>query len=472
MTYKDLLDKIEGAGQAWSQWDLDMAKKHPEFGATMFTYKQDYAGAKDQAGKTAANQGAESLRRKYGSYLGGSDGSKYYGMGPAPGGYKSPYQDRIDGLLDKMEGYGDFDFGPAPSYTNRYQEELDDLLDQVQGYGPFAWSKEKDPAYSAYAKQYRREGERATADALAKASAMSGGQLSSAAMTAASQAGDYYAGQLADKIPELYAAAYDRYLGDYNLLADKLGQTQRAEQLEYGKYVDALGQYNQDRSQAYNEYLAGFDRLQGTLGAFQGQDGVEYDRLLDQIQYNQQQEALAQAQVDAMLQAGVMPGEGLVGQSGYDREYIQAMDSYYKQQAARPGRTGDDFDGGDDGVKMSLTTAKEYAENGIFTPEVLEVFRKNGWTEELLAAKYGYAPEEPGKSDQPGDRSFIRVPKIPDSDLAGDINLELGTLESPEKLEIAESIAGNPDAWNRLGFGPLSADKALELIRKGLITLS
>lgn len=340
MKYKDLLDKIEGAGQTWSQWDLDMAKKHPEFGAGMFTYKQDYAGAKDQAGKTAANQGAEALRRKYGSYLGGSDGSKYYGMGPAPGGYKSPYQDRIDGLLDKMEGYGDFDFGPAPSYTNRYQEELDALLDQVQGYGPFEWSKEKDPAYSAYAKQYRREGERATADALAKASAMSGGQLSSAAMTAASQAGDYYAGQLADKIPELYAAAYDRYLGDYNLLADKLGQTQRAEQMEYGKYVDALGQYNQDRNQAYNEYLAGFDRLQGTLGAFQGQDGVEYDRLLDQIQYNQQQEALAQAQVDAMLQAGVMPGEGLVGQSGYDREYIQAMDNFYKQQAAQKAQAG------------------------------------------------------------------------------------------------------------------------------------
>lgn len=39
---------------------------------------------------------------------------------------------------------------------------------------------------------------------------------------------------------------------------------------------------------------------------------------------------------------------------------------------------------------MSLTTAKKYAENGIFNEDVLDVFHKNGWTDELLAKEYGY----------------------------------------------------------------------------------
>lgn len=39
---------------------------------------------------------------------------------------------------------------------------------------------------------------------------------------------------------------------------------------------------------------------------------------------------------------------------------------------------------------MSLTTAKKYAENGIFNEDVLNAFHKNGWTDELLAKEYGY----------------------------------------------------------------------------------
>ena len=318
----------------------------------MLTYKQDWAEATDQAGRTAANQAAEALRRQYGSYLGGSDGSKYYGLG-GPGSYQSGYQDRISQILDEMDNYRDFDYGPAPTYNNRYQETLDELLGQVQNYGPFTWSKEEDPAYSAYAKQYRREGQRATADAMAQAAALTGGQVSTAAATAASQAGDYYAGQLADVIPQLYENAYQRYLSDYSLLADQLGQVQQAEQLDYAKYLDELGQYNADRNLSYDQWLQGYNMLSGNLSAFQGQDQTEYGRLLDQIEYNMQQDALEreaaadrqnlyQAQVDAILSAGGTPSDALVGPSGYSDEYVNALRAYYAAQAAPSGGGGYD----------------------------------------------------------------------------------------------------------------------------------
>lgn len=352
MTYEELLDQIQGKGQSWSQWDLETARKNPSFGASMLTYKQDWAEATDQAGRTAANQAAEALRRQYGSYLGGSDGSKYYGLG-GPGSYQSGYQDRISEILDQMDNYRDFDYGPAPTYNNRYQETLDELLGKVENYGPFSWSKEEDPAYSAYAKQYRREGQRATADAIAQAAALTGGQVSTAAATAASQAGDYYAGQLADVIPQLYENAYQRYLSDYSLLADQLGQVRQAEQLDYAKYLDELGQYNTDRNLSYDQWLQGYNMLSGNLSAFQGQDQTEYGRLLDQIEYNMQQDALEreaaadqqslyQAQVDAILSAGGTPSDALVGPSGYSDEYVNALRAYYAAQAAPSGGGGYD----------------------------------------------------------------------------------------------------------------------------------
>lgn len=371
MTYQDVLNQIKNAGMEnqFSQYDLNTAQKFPEFGASMLSIKQDWNNAKDQAGRTAANQAAEALRRQYGSYLGGIDGSKYYGLGPSPGSYQSRYQSEIDKILDRMGNYGDFDYGPAPTYNNRYQSEIDDLLDRVQNYEDFSWSKETDPAYSAYAKQYRREGARATEDAMAAAAAATGGQVSTAAMTAASQAGDYYAGKLADAIPMLYENAYQRYLSEYSKLVDQLNQTQQQEQMDYNKYLTELGQYNTDRDFGYNQWLNGYNMLGSYLGALQGQDSTEYDRLMDQVGYNRDQQSLYQAQVDAILQAGGMPSSGLISQSGYDNEYIQAIRNYYAaQQAAAAsrgsgsggGRSGSGGGGGSSGSGMPSQTQTGY----------------------------------------------------------------------------------------------------------------
>lgn len=363
-SYDDFLSAATSSGLLgeFSQADLETAKKYPEFGLSILSLKRDYHDAATDEQKLLANEAANQLRSSYGNYMGGSDGGSYYSQGKIPG--------QIDAILDQINNYGSFTFDQeAPVYDNQYAEQQQALLDAILNREDFSWSKETDPQWSSYKKSYLREGDRATANALAQASAASGGRASTAAITAATQAGDYYATQLNDIIPTLYQQAYDRYLNEYSMMLQDLGAVNTQEQLDYAKYLDQLTQYNTDRNFAYDTYLGDFNVLQGKLSSLQGQDDVDYGRYLDQInlgiqkdeteyQRGQQEQALAQAQVDAILAAGGTPSAELIGASGYTSEYVQALeDAYRKAEAERTStRSGN---GGVTGYNNgSLTTSQ------------------------------------------------------------------------------------------------------------------
>lgn len=339
-SYDDFLSAATSSGLLgeFSQADLETAKKYPEFGLSILSLKRDYHDATTDEQKLLANEAANQLRSSYGNYMGGSDGGSYYSQGKIPG--------QIDAILDQINNFGSFSFDQeAPVYDNQYAEQQQALLDAILNREDFSWSKETDPQWASYKKSYLREGDRATANALAQASAASGGRASTAAITAATQAGDYYATQLNDIIPTLYQQAYDRYLNEYSMMLQDLGAVNTQEQLDYAKYLDQLTQYNTDRNFAYDTYLGDFNILQGQLASLQGQDDVDYGRYLDQInlgiqkdeteyQRGQQEQALAQAQVDAILAAGGTPSAELIGASGYTSEYVQALEDAYRKAEA------------------------------------------------------------------------------------------------------------------------------------------
>lgn len=397
-TYDDFEKARAGSDVYFSQYDLDLAKQHPEFGMSVLDLKKQYATAQTPEQRALINAQANELRKNYGYYSGGSDGSSYISTGK--------YAPKIDETLDKIGSFKPFEYGSAPSYENRFQQKQQELLDAALNRDPFSWSKETDPQYSSYKKTYLREGERATADALAKASAASGGRPSSFAVNAATQAGDYYATKLSDVIPTLYQQAYERYLKDYQMKLSDLNAVNQQEQLDYAKYLDRLNQFNTDRNFDYNNYLGEYGRLQDYLGDLQGQDNTEYNRylgVLDEIKEKQQQDQeLSRSQVDAMLQAGVSPSAGLIGKSGYESEYVKALENYYKQQAAQAaaktsGRSGGTTrrSGGNDGgneSSMKLSTAKDMAKQGIFSAEVRQAFYDAGYNDEYLKNAYGYNP--------------------------------------------------------------------------------
>lgn len=380
-TYDDFVKAANQSGLMgqFSQDDLNLAQKYPEFGLSVLSLKKDYNNAATAEQRLLANQAANELRKSYGNYSGGADGGSFR--------LESKLNRRADDLLGQIGSFGPFSYDEAPTYENTFAQQQKDLLDRILNREDFSWSKETDPQWSSYKKSYLREGDRATANALAQASAASGGRPSSHAVNAATQAGDYYATKLNDVIPTLYQQAYERYLDEYNMKLKDLNTVNQQEQLDYAKYLDRLGQFNTDRGFAYQNYADDYDRLRSQLADVQGQDQIDYARYLDEASRQQTAQDSIRSQVDAILAAGGSPSANLVSESGYSSEYVKALeDAYRKQEAEKAAKKSGSGGGG----TMSLTTAKAMAKEGQFTDTVLNTLRKAGFTDDYIAQVYGY----------------------------------------------------------------------------------
>ncbi|MGE4354703.1 MAG: hypothetical protein AB7D36_11545 [Oscillospiraceae bacterium] len=181
--------------------------------ALMQGYKKSWEQAYeagDEAGMAKAHKMAEDLRQNY-DYSGGESGSEFIKL---------------------------------PSYTQE-SKTMGGLKSDFSNIKPFEYDPEDDPLYGSYRKQYLREGQRATEDTLGNYAAMTGGLPSTAAVNAASQAGDYYNAQLNDALPELQQLAYSMYLGDIGAKRDNLSMLQ-------GMANDELSNARYDEQWDYN----------------------------------------------------------------------------------------------------------------------------------------------------------------------------------------------------------------------------
>ncbi len=143
-------------------------------------------------------------------------------------------------------------------WENGYADEVKDAIDDILE-DDWEYSIEDDPAYQAYAAMYKKEGERAYADALGNISANTGGYLNSAAISAANQGLNLYLGKLQNVIPELMAEDYERYsesqktkLSAIDKLSD-LGDT--AFDKAYSSNRDYLDRLNEANMQNYDQKI-------------------------------------------------------------------------------------------------------------------------------------------------------------------------------------------------------------------------
>ena len=203
--------------------------------------KLDYINASTSEQRAEANKRAEAIRSAYGGYTGGTNGAGYYLNQPSP---------------------QQFSFSPAPT---------------------FSYDPDNDAVTQAYMKQYAREGKRATQNALGGAAAMTGGIPSSYAAAAASQAGDYYAAQAADKIPELYQQAYNRHVNELN-------QWNADRNFAYGQYLDEINAQAQSRQEALQKaelgYQVGDNRYLEEMGYNLSNDPAAWERRMQEEQQN------------------------------------------------------------------------------------------------------------------------------------------------------------------------------------------
>lgn len=276
------------------------------------------------------------------------------------GPYNSPYQGQIDTSLRRILAYD--------PYRSQYGDQIDAALKAVNGRGPFEYDYRTDPAYQAYAKEYAREGRRASEDTLGQFAAMTGGVPSTAAMTAAQQAGNYYAAQTADKIPELYKLAYDMYLSEGDQLQQRLNNL---------RSVD---------NDAYNRYMDSYNRLLSGLNAVQGQDAVLYGRYGDA--YNRRLNALDE------LQQADATAYGRYGDE-FNRD-LTALDVLTGQDATSYGRYGDTYDRLMDAYSLNRDadqTAYNRYRDTVGDWETDRSFNygmsRDNWSDALTAAEYG-----------------------------------------------------------------------------------
>jgi hypothetical protein len=349
-----------------SSYDYNLGIANPEQGMQILAYKSQWNDPSATAEQRALlNSQAEAIRQQYGgtntgqyAYTGGSDGSQYNPIIPSATQsatatatqstpYQSQYQDEISSLLSQISSYPSFSYDvAAPTYTNRYDPQIQQLVGDIVNRQEFSYDKSEDPNWSAYAKQYRREGELASRDALAAAAARSGGLQSSSAVSAAQQAGNYYASKLSDILPELYKQAYDRYTNEYQMKRQALGDVYGQEQADYSKYLNELGQYNTDRSFAYTDYANQYNMLGSALGQYQGQDATEYNQFANQLAYDTdaaryQDSLIQQAFTNALATrtANENTAQLALENQRYDTEYAnqlqqQAISNALAQQTA------------------------------------------------------------------------------------------------------------------------------------------
>lgn len=225
------------------------------------------------------HQWMEDWRRSAG-YSGGGDGSgyTYLGLGSRSGGSGS-YASAVDGAWNALNAAQPYSASVTrPSYDPSAEQRWNERLDALLSYGDFSYDAAADPLYSQYRKTYLREGRRAGEDAVARASELTGGQPSSYALGAASQAENYYAAQMADKLPELEQRAYQRWAqGRERLLSDYNAAAQAA-QFSRQRYQDELDQYNADRGFDYGLYTDGYRRSQDNLSAATALEDDLYQR--------------------------------------------------------------------------------------------------------------------------------------------------------------------------------------------------
>ena len=212
--------------------------------------------------------------------------------------------------------------GTGAGWAAPYAGRLEQALGRLEAQTPFSYDPEDDPAYQAYRAAYRREGDRAGRNTLAEAAALTGGQASTAAVAAASQARDYYNSKAGDVVPDLYKLAWQMHQGAQQNLVDEIETLAGLSAAAYGREADrqALDYKRFADSRDFSDQQYQDVRAREDKAAAEEADSAYQDSRL-----NQSAEQQAYTRAMAFLNAGVMPTDRMLNAAGIDRATAQSM---------------------------------------------------------------------------------------------------------------------------------------------------
>lgn len=233
------------------------------------------------------------------------------------------------------------------SYQSKYTDQLSGLYDRIMNREKFTYDLNGDMLYRQYADQYTRQGQMAMQDTMGQAAALTGGYGNSYAQTAGQQVFQGYLQALNDKVPELYNAAYSRYAQEGADLQNQYALAQSAEQLDYGRYQDAVSQWQNERAYAQDAYNTAYS-----------QDYTDYTNRMNLAQQTLQMERedaqraqeTAYQTAMAMIQKGLLPTADLLALAGISDADALALAQKYGYGKSSSG-------GGGGGSKKSSSSS-------------------------------------------------------------------------------------------------------------------
>lgn len=237
-----------------------------------------------------------------------------------------------DAVMNAQAALNNVNTAKPGAYTSQYDAQIQDIYNKIMGRQDFSYDLNADMLYQQYKDQYQLMGKQAMQDTMGQAAALTGGYGNSYAATAGNQAYQGYLQQLNNKIPELYALAYDQYNQEGQDLMQQYQMAQGAEDAAYGRYQDQYNQWLNEYQMANDAYNTerewDYGQNQDALAYWQGiaqQENADYWKGRDQ----------AYQTAMAMLQSGKLPGDDMLYAAGLSAEDAETLKALYAAQAKK-----------------------------------------------------------------------------------------------------------------------------------------
>ena len=232
-----------------------------------------------------------------------------------------------------------------PVYAGTYDQQIKDLYDQISNREKFNYDVNADPLYQMYRDKYTQQGKLAMKDTMGQAAALTGGYGSSYGQAVGQQQYDAYLQQLNDVIPELYGMAYDQYKDAGDQMQDQYAMLGNLQADEYGKYRDALGDFNAQQQYNYNLWTDAYNRAMN-------EENTAYNR--EQDAYAKQQDSYNQL-YKIITASGYSPSDEELARAGMSRGQADALIAAYQMSIQPRGGSGGGGSGGGSSSKNSTS---------------------------------------------------------------------------------------------------------------------
>jgi len=203
-----------------------------------------------------------------------------------------------------------------PTYADSYGGQMSELYDKISNRTPFSYDAANDPLYQSYKDQYIQGGKMAMRDTMGQAAALTGGYGNTYGQQVGQQAYDAYLQNLGEVVPQLYNMAYQQYQDQGDALMKQYGMLGDLRDQEYGRYRDALGDWEGER--AYAAQLEAEDYKRRTAA--------------EATAYNRQQDAYANLYA-AIKASGYVPSDYELQAAGMSRAAADALAAEYQRGA-------------------------------------------------------------------------------------------------------------------------------------------